>query len=141
MRATTYPAAPASVPAARRFVLDELPDVDAGVRDRIALIVSELATNAVVYGATEFEICVEITDGRIHVVVNDQGPGTPILMPLPPASAEHGRGLRIVKELSDEWGIDGHGNQVGKSIWFKLALNVDGDGTVSRRADPSGSAS
>jgi hypothetical protein len=40
----------------------------------------------------------------------------------PGSSEASGRGLLLVRELSDEWGIDTAGDRPGKSVWF--ALNV-----------------
>jgi anti-sigma regulatory factor (Ser/Thr protein kinase) len=115
-----FPADPRSVPAARRFALGAL-SVTATVQDRVAIMVSELATNAVLYGRTAFEVCVEQTDSWVQVEVGDFGEGVPQLQPLPPPSELHGRGLRIVDELADRWGVVGAGSAAGKRVWFQIS--------------------
>ncbi len=116
-----YAADPKSVMEARRFVLAQLPDAEAELRDAVSLMVSELATNAVLHARTEFVVCLEVTDEWLRVEVIDQGSEMPQRQPLPPPTAEHGRGLRIVSGLSDRWGIDGTDDEPGKTVWFQIA--------------------
>jgi len=122
-----------SVGAARSFVAGTIVDASPDVRDSVALMVSELATNALVHAAGGFEVSVERTEGVVRVSVSDGGEGTPVLQ-APPSSEPHGRGLRIVDELSDAWGVspaaDGGGH--GKSVWFRMSLLPTGaDGLVT----------
>ncbi|MGO9456976.1 MAG: ATP-binding protein [Acidimicrobiales bacterium] len=116
-----YAADPKSVMEARRFVLAQLPDAGAELRDAVSLMVSELATNAVLHARTEFVVCLERTEEWLRVEVIDRGSEMPRRQPLPPPTAEHGRGLRIVSELSDRWGIDGADDEPGKTVWFQIA--------------------
>jgi anti-sigma regulatory factor (Ser/Thr protein kinase) len=87
-------------------------------------MVSELSTNAILYGMTEFDVSVEVTDDWCRVEVTDSGRGTPVLRALPPSTDERGRGLRIVRELSDDWGVD-VSRMSGKCVWFRLWLHPD----------------
>jgi len=113
-----------SIPAARRFVLAAAGDVDKYRHDAIAVMASELAMNAVQYARTEFTVTVEITGGTLRVEVTDSAPGTPEPAPLPPARSLHGRGLFIVGQLSDTWGITPSPAGLGKTVWFQTALRT-----------------
>ncbi len=87
-----------SVGQARRFLLAKLPAVWGDDADRLVLMVSELATNAVQHAATEFEVAVRVSPDRerVRVEVSDVAAGYPT--PLEPAlDALHGRGLHIVR--------------------------------------------
>jgi len=113
-----------SIPAARRFVLDTAGNVDKYRHDAIAVMTSELAMNAVQYARAEFTVTVEITGGTLRVEVTDSAPGTPEPGPLPPARSLHGRGLFIVGQLSDTWGITPSSAGSGKTVWFQTALRT-----------------
>ena len=131
----TFPNAPASVSAARRFVLEAMGGRPAGVEEAAAIVVSELATNCVRHAGTEFTIDVDVTGDRLRVEVRDSGGGVPTLRS-PDVTEPTGRGLLLVRELSDDWGVtsgggaDGSGQDTsgpqdasGKSVWFTLALS------------------
>jgi anti-sigma regulatory factor (Ser/Thr protein kinase) len=112
---------PSSVPVARQFVADSLAALEPGVGETAALLVSELATNAVVHASSDFAVTVvyPTSSGRVRVEVVDGVPGQP--MPLrPPPTAPHGRGLLLVSSLAQEWGVEGAGRGAGKTIWFEL---------------------
>jgi len=114
--------APESVPEARRFAVDTLPGLPTDVLDIIVLLVSELTTNCVLHAQTDFEVSIDRTDSEVRVAVTDTGAGAPEVQ-WPPVSEPHGRGLHIVDELSDEWGVSAStGRSTGKTVWF--AVNV-----------------
>ena len=100
---------------------DSLSALEPGVGETAALLVSELATNAVVHASSDFAVTVvyPTSSGRVRVEVVDGVPGQP--MPLrPPPTAPHGRGLLLVSSLAQEWGVEGAGRRAGKTIWFEL---------------------
>lgn len=109
----------ASVTSARRFVAEALGDAPKPVLDAIELMVSELASNCVLHTASEFEVCIVMAGGIIRVEVTDFGPGSPVLRQ-PAASELRGRGLVIVKELADEWGVVRRAGLAGKMVWFAM---------------------
>ena len=109
-----------SVRAARQFVIATIVDAPSEVRDSVSLMVSELSTNAMVHGGGGYEVIVNRTAHCVSVSVRDSGGGTPVLQS-PRSSEPHGRGLRIVDALSDEWGISPASND-GKSVWFEISL-------------------
>ncbi len=124
--ARIFPADASSVPAAREFVLEYLPVRDPMLRDQVALMVSELVTNAIVYGSTDFEVAVAVAGEELRIEVADGGAQRPAMRPMPKPTEAHGRGLRIVKELSDRWGVDTAAERPGKRVWFEVALPVNG---------------
>jgi len=116
----SFAASDQSVGAARRFVSDNIPDLTPELKDAVILMVSELATNALIHAASGFQLTVDRTKTRLRVSVADLGPGVPALQS-PPSRQPHGRGLRIVEELSDQWGTS-EAPKKGKTVWFRLNL-------------------
>jgi anti-sigma regulatory factor (Ser/Thr protein kinase) len=113
---------PESTRSARHFVLHAVGDVPPGLRDAIAVMVGELAMNAVQHARTDFQVTVEMADGTLRVEVTDSGGTYPAAGPMPPPSSFRGRGLPIVAMLADDWGIAAAQPGPGKSIWFKVAV-------------------
>jgi anti-sigma regulatory factor (Ser/Thr protein kinase) len=97
-------------------------------------MVSELATNCVRHTDTEFKVNVEHDQSQIRVEVTDRGPGAPTPR-VPDATEPTGRGLRIVRELADSFGVDPTSGTPGKTVWFVVQLDAaDQRGT---QAQPS----
>jgi anti-sigma regulatory factor (Ser/Thr protein kinase) len=102
--------------AARRVVLDRLRDLTPESRalwDDIALIVSELVTNAVRAGAQDVDVEMHVDDERVDVRITDDAPGWPTQRTAG-VEGDDGRGLAIVDELADTWRIVRRG--AGKSV-------------------------
>ena len=110
------------VPAARRFVADAMESVGAYVSDELLLVVSELTTNAVRHGAGDMEVRVHPSRGQVRIEVLDDG-GLPIPEPLgaPPIEAVGGRGLHLVRSVSQAWGsgLDARGRTL---VWAEVPL-------------------
>jgi two-component sensor histidine kinase len=120
-----------SVAAARRFVEGELTGVPTDVQDAVLLMVSELATNALVHAESGFDVTVDRSDRSVLVSVSDDGVGTPTVQS-PGASEPHGRGIRIVNRLSDEWGIapgTGSADHL-KTVWFRVFVAPPSHGAL-----------
>src|SRR5690242_19827478 len=100
----TFTNAPESVAAARRYVVAAVGAVPRDVVDDVAVMVSDLPTNAVRHAATRFTLPVRRTSGEIRVAVTDAGAGEPAARN-PSGTEETGRGLRIVDALADDWGV------------------------------------
>ena len=115
----TVPSLPASIASVRRFAVGacRAGGLASSVCDTAALLVSEVATNALVHGSGEVQVRVSTRDSVLRVEVADDSPRMP-----EPRSAglmeEGGRGLSLVEELSRGWGVYREG--VGKVVWFEL---------------------
>jgi anti-sigma regulatory factor (Ser/Thr protein kinase) len=95
-----------------------LPDLTGDV----ALMVSELVTNAIVHGAPPILLSVRAGDGTLRVKVTDHGTGRPRRLDLG-RNCDHGRGLMIVEALADQWGVTGPDPEgTAKSVWFLRCL-------------------
>jgi anti-sigma regulatory factor (Ser/Thr protein kinase) len=127
----SFAASQESVGAARRFVSELISDLTPELQDAVILMVSELATNALVHAASGFQLTVDRMKTRLRVSVADLGAGVPSLQS-PPSRQPHGRGLRIVEELSDEWGTS-EAPKKGKTVWFRL--NLTAPAQASRQRD------
>ncbi|GAA3161680.1 hypothetical protein GCM10010531_11700 [Blastococcus jejuensis] len=122
MASQAFTAWPDSIPAARRYVSDALDRVPAELGQTAALLVSELATNAVRHaGGHEFVVEVQVSpdEGRVWVGVTDTDSGLPVLRN-PAVTAEHGRGIRLVSTLADRWGARRRRHSPAKTVWFEL---------------------
>jgi hypothetical protein len=120
------------VAALRRWGLDEALVQDA------ALVLSELATNAVVHARSPFSVAVHLDDAKLRIAVQDACPltasggrddpihptGGPSAGPGLIPRAGHdliprtGHGLGLTEEISTRWGIDGFSD--GKVVWAEL---------------------
>jgi anti-sigma regulatory factor (Ser/Thr protein kinase) len=118
----SFTADPGSTRSARHFVLQAAGNASPDLRDAIAVMVGELAMNAVQHARTDFEITVELTDGTLRVQVTDSAGNRPAAGPMPPPATSRGRGLPIVASLADDWGVIPSPAGPGKSIWFKIAV-------------------
>jgi anti-sigma regulatory factor (Ser/Thr protein kinase) len=112
-----------SVTRARHFVVDALPDELPSVRNAVALMVSELAANALRHARTEFCVRVAVQRSVIRIEVVDDGGGRPRRKPLEPLG-DSGRGLHIVDLLSDDWGTVYR--EDGKTVWFQVRRDATG---------------
>ena len=122
MNSCEFPATPVAVAAARRFTLEGLVDEDQELRERVELMVSELAANAVVHAATSFEVTVLRTSDHVRVEVRDTDASRPAVR-WPDTDQPRGRGLQIVNALADRWGIEAWvDGKVGKTVWFTVDL-------------------
>ena len=82
------------------------------------LLVSELVTNAVRYAEIDVIQVGVRTDGRVRVSVTDESPETP-RQQSPGLDEPGGRGLMIVDQLAQSWGVDPLPGD-GKRIWFDV---------------------
>jgi anti-sigma regulatory factor (Ser/Thr protein kinase) len=120
----SFAAYPASVPAARGWVADQLAHSNPELHRTAALLVSELATNVVRHAGTlEFTVDVQFptADGQLRVSVTDTGLGYPSPQH-PDPTEEHGRGLQLVATLADRWGAIRRHVPREKTVWFELTL-------------------
>lgn len=113
---------PRSAALARRFTYATCAEwnIDPERADAVALVVSELVTNAIVHAESRSTLRLRLAPTALRVEVVDHGAGAP--NPRQAADDdEHGRGLLLVAAYADTWGIDPGGN--GKIVWAELAAN------------------
>ncbi len=125
----------ASVPGARRFVVDGLTAWGRDdLADDAALCVSELAANAALHSASRFmEVTLTAQNGTVLISVEDDSAGTTAAVVPRAGRPGHaitegaariedepttGRGLAIVSILASSWGVDQLDS--GKRIWAQL---------------------
>ncbi|NJC70042.1 ATP-binding protein [Planosporangium thailandense] len=108
-----------AVPAARRYIVEALSAMPFDLVSTAGLLVSELASNAVLHGGGAFDVSVEYVPdkGLVRIEVTDSGDGQPTVQ-APSVTAEHGRGLLLVDKLANAWGVQRGSTR--KTVWFEL---------------------
>jgi serine/threonine-protein kinase RsbW len=118
----------ASVPVSRQ-VLDgclETLGVAADTRTDIALALSEACANVILHAGPgeEYEVMASARDGRCVIEVVNTGDGSAVIAPaggMVPGTAEHGRGLKIMKAVTDDLRLSSDG-QEKTTVHFEKAL-------------------
>jgi anti-sigma regulatory factor (Ser/Thr protein kinase) len=87
--------------------------------DDAQLIVTELATNAVIHACSPFSVSVRYDGSCIRISVHDWNPMLPVLRDAGP-TARSGRGLHLVDLVAYDWGVEPSPD--GKTIWAELPL-------------------
>lgn len=104
--------------AARHFAVDAVRRLGAAdLADDTALVVTELAANAIVHAQTGFTVDLSASPDVLRITVRDASP-------LPPASAADLpalplHGLGAVDALASRWGVERVGHS-GKLVWVEL---------------------
>jgi anti-sigma regulatory factor (Ser/Thr protein kinase) len=101
--------------------------IDGTEIDDVALIVSEIVTNAICHGTSgDVHMSIELGESALVVLVYDR---TPFVSPFravrhADADEESGRGLALVEVLADRWGsgpVDGDPT-AGTAVWAEIGL-------------------
>jgi hypothetical protein len=122
----TFPRAPESAPAARRFVQQALDALPARVDKSVAtLLTSEVVTNAILHtDSSDFAVFVYPDGDGVRIGVGDASPTPPVVLsPLP--EELHGRGMSLVEELSGSWFVHHHDTS-RKCVTFHLDAREPG---------------
>jgi anti-sigma regulatory factor (Ser/Thr protein kinase) len=122
----TLPDGPEGASFARRAMARaaDLWRLDREMTETALLLVSELATNAILHGGSSgpggtFKVMVCHLPGRLYIGVTDMGSATaPGVVP-DPGLATSGRGLRLLAEIAACWGHERSGRG-GRTVWFGL---------------------
>jgi DNA-binding NarL/FixJ family response regulator len=115
---------PRSAGDARRFVAGTLESWELGpLVDTVALLTSELVTNAVVHAGSDVDVVVRLTGAIARVEVTDRSE----LAPAPRHSSvedDSGRGLALVQALARRWGTSRQPGW-GKTVWFEVPRRAE----------------
>lgn len=113
---------------ARRSVLSVQAGLPGAIRHRLALLLSELVTNAIQYGGAGDDETVQVrlasSSERVRVEVFD--PGANGAGPRDRVEDSGGYGLMLVDRLADDWGREAS-DSGGMLAWFELSLDHYGD--------------
>lgn len=123
-----FPATPETVGTVREFTRGVLRDWerDAVVEDA-TLLVSELATNAVLHAGTPVEVTVRDLTDVVEIAVADRLPERPVpqagpldvdTSPSTDATRNGGMGLGLVAAIAQSWGVSYSGDR--KAVWVRV---------------------
>jgi anti-sigma regulatory factor (Ser/Thr protein kinase) len=124
-RARELPADPGAPRAARVFLSDAC--LDWGVLELyedVALVATELVTNAVVHAASSSRLRIGLDQRGLWLEVRDYRPGD---SPRPRpriVGGDGGRGLHVVDAVAYQWGVTDHSD--GKTVWALVRLPAGG---------------
>jgi anti-sigma regulatory factor (Ser/Thr protein kinase) len=109
---------------ARRAIREHLADVlPASTLADVTLAVSELVTNAVLHGSGEIELRIEADDTQVKGEVIDEGAGFERQIREEGGVEDvAGRGLLIVGQLADSWGV----HEGTTHVWFQIPVTGAG---------------
>ncbi|MGW0809455.1 ATP-binding protein [Nonomuraea sp. NPDC002799] len=122
------PGVASSVPVARQCAKAVLAEVNCDLGD-VLLVISELVTNAVNHSRSGMpggwvRVKVEWTDaGLVGVEVLDDGSASVPFPRRPDAGRVSGRGLWLVDDLAEEWGVRRFGNE-RSAVWAQVSVSV-----------------
>jgi anti-sigma regulatory factor (Ser/Thr protein kinase) len=86
--------------------------------DTVALVVSELVTNAVLHTGSAPTLRMRASEGTVNVEVSDDD-SRPPRMRDPDDDEDGGRGLHLIEALSRRWGV--RTTRTGKVVWCEIA--------------------
>jgi serine phosphatase RsbU (regulator of sigma subunit)/anti-sigma regulatory factor (Ser/Thr protein kinase) len=117
------PPMPESVKAARDWTRAQLAEwgVPDGTGHTVVTGISELITNAVLHAGTESHLGLDLDSGMVSVTVADSGNRGEPLLTGADTMAVRGRGLSLVKAISDAFGA--HRTSAGTTVWFEVELD------------------
>jgi anti-sigma regulatory factor (Ser/Thr protein kinase) len=116
------PTDPAAVAVARRYAAEVCQGLEPQLSADVTLVVSELVTNAIRYGAAPVRLCVVPTTGdgasMVRIEVSDANPAFTGPARDPTVTATGHRGLLLVDQLCRRWGCDTVAH--GKRVWCEI---------------------
>jgi anti-sigma regulatory factor (Ser/Thr protein kinase) len=117
----SFPPTPESVGGARQFTRRTLVSWGAGgLEDDVRIVASELATNALLHARTRFTLTLTLDGDRLRLTMTDGSPTHPRVRRFNSAESTTGRGLTMVAELAQAWGVEKDG--AGKAVWCEFRV-------------------
>ncbi len=92
-----------------------------GFGDVTELLVTELVANVVTHVGAPMTVRVHRQPDRVRVEIEDPSREAPVVRH-PSAGDEHGRGMLLVDQLANAWGVDVRDD--GKTVWFELDVST-----------------
>jgi anti-sigma regulatory factor (Ser/Thr protein kinase) len=118
------PPEPSSATLARTLTREQLEAMyPTDTQETIALLVTELVTNAILHARTPLQLTLEARPGCVRICVEDGSNEQPTVRHYA-ADAVTGRGLALLEQLASSWGVDS--TPSGKVVWCEVAVD---DGT------------
>jgi anti-sigma regulatory factor (Ser/Thr protein kinase) len=102
---------------ARRDITEYLRAWPQDLVDVVALLVSELVTNSVLYTGDDVHVRACWAGSSIRIEVSDSSTSMPRMRD----ADVNGYGLHLVHQLSKRWGSERHNE--GKTTWFEVTAN------------------
>ena len=114
---------PSAPGIARRRLKAILRDVPSPALDDVLLLATELLTNSLRHadlGSNDrIHLVVGATESAVRIEITDPGRGE-VFSPRHPSLQETGgRGLLLVSEMADRWGVD---RSQATTVWFEVSL-------------------
>lgn len=107
--------------AAAREMVESIEELSTPVRDDLALLVTELVGNSLRHAGLGPDDAVRVRvvrqRGSVRVEVIDPGPGFSPVRERPGRRQTSGRGLYLVEQVADRWGLERGGETC---VWFEL---------------------
>lgn len=107
--------------AAAREMVETLEDLSRPARDDLSLLVTELVGNSLRHAGLGpddvIRVRMEHLRGSVRVEVVDPGPGFSPVQMRPGRRQTSGRGLYLVDQVADRWGVERTGETC---VWFEL---------------------
>lgn len=123
-RARTLPAQPVSSLLGRRFAVSALPaDADDDAEESVALVMSELVSNAVRHAHDDVDLTVTDEEDGTKVAVTDDDDRAPQVSEND-EELESGRGFSIIDAIADEHGVAPR-PRGGKVVWARMKWRKD----------------
>ena len=120
MLSVDLPPEPSSATRARALARDRLGEsCSHDTLETVALLVTELVTNAILHARTPLQLTVESRPGGLRISVMDESSDQPAVRRFE-TDAVTGRGLALVEQLASSWGVDP--TPSGKAVWCEVAL-------------------
>jgi anti-sigma regulatory factor (Ser/Thr protein kinase) len=114
------PPEPSSATRARTLARERLEaSCSTDTVETVALLVTELVTNAILHARTPLLLTLETRPGRVRICVEDRSNDQPTVRTYE-SVAVTGRGLALVEQLASEWGVDT--TPVGKVVWCEVPV-------------------
>lgn len=110
--------------AGARGMVEALDGLSRPARDDIALLVTELVGNSLRHAGLGPDQAIQVRiarqRGSVRVEVTDPGPGFSPVRDRPGRRQTSGRGIYLVEQVADRWGVDRNGETC---VWFELWID------------------